>query len=60
MTAYEIAPRIPWETMGAGWEGLPLLDRRSAGTEVLAHLEVLCEESRVEKVSRDGIILYRL
>ena len=58
MTAYEIAPRIPWETMNAGWEGLPLFDRRSAVAEVLAHLEVLCEESRVERVFRDGIIIY--
>ena len=59
-SAYQISSLIPW---GSGvlqltWSEMAPLDKRMALTETLAHLEFLCKEEKVERIARDGIVLY--
>lgn len=60
-TAYQIARGLPWalESGGIKYQDLGALDKRLAMTETLAHLESLCREGKVEKISRDGLSLYQ-
>jgi glyoxylase-like metal-dependent hydrolase (beta-lactamase superfamily II) len=58
-TAYDIAPRISWVTSVAAWQDLPAIDRRFAVLETLAHLEFLYHQGRMEKISKNGRILYQ-
>ncbi len=60
-TAYQIARELPWalESGGIKYQDLGALDKRLAMTETLAHLESLCREGKVEKISRDGLSLYQ-
>lgn len=59
-TAYQIAAEIPWNTKGVPWLDLPALHKRAAVTETLAHLERLHADGALDKVLKDGIVLYKL
>ena len=56
-TAYRIAQEITWGDNGA-WKDLPPFHKRMAVFETLAHLEMMAVESRVNKLSRQGIFYY--
>jgi len=53
MVAYEIASKVPWIPQKGGvlWQELDSFNRRMALMETLAHLGLLEEEEKVEKVT---------
>ncbi len=59
-SAYQIATIIPWgaSDLPLIWNEMIPLDKRMALTETLAHLEFLCKEEKVERITRGGVILY--
>lgn len=58
--AYTIAMKVPWmpEKGGEPWERLDHWGHRMALMETLAHLNLLKEEGRVRKISKDGLDFY--
>lgn len=59
-TAYLISSKITWDVPGMTWEQFNPMDRRSAVTETVAHLEFMRYEGTVERVLQDDIIFYRV
>ncbi len=59
-TAYDISARITWDIPGMTWEQFPPLEKRSAVTETVAHLECLRWEGKVTRRTGDGVIHYDL
>ncbi len=59
-TAYEVSMQIPWILNGVtmSFAELPALDKRLAVMSALAHLEPLCAERKVERMQRNGTIVY--
>lgn len=60
-TAYQISHKITWmpETGGVRFQDLAPWDKRMAMSEILAHLEALRVNGRVEKSTRDSVIYYQ-
>jgi glyoxylase-like metal-dependent hydrolase (beta-lactamase superfamily II) len=56
-TAYQIARAISWGD-NSGWQDLPPFHKRMAVFETLAHLEMMAADSRINKLSRKGVIYY--
>jgi glyoxylase-like metal-dependent hydrolase (beta-lactamase superfamily II) len=57
-TAYQIAKEITWGD-NSRWQNLPIFHQRMAIFETLAHLEMMAADSRLDKLSKKGIIYYR-
>ncbi len=55
--AWEISPQITWDTP-MPWDQLPPLHKRSAVTEVVAHLECMRREGRVRRIVKDNRASY--
>lgn len=55
--AWEISPLITWDTPMA-WDKLPPLNKRSAVTEVVAHLECMRWEGIVQRIIKDNSVSY--
>ncbi len=55
--AWEISPQITWDTP-MPWDQLPPLHKRSAVTEVVAHLECMRREGRVRRIIKDNRASY--
>lgn len=60
--AYKIAMKIPWmpEKGGIPWEKLDHWNHRMALMEALAHLNLLKEEGKVEKIYKDDFEFYSI
>ncbi len=56
--AWEISPCITWDIPGLVWEQLPPLQKRSAVTETIAHLECMRWEGTVRRIIKDSSISY--
>jgi glyoxylase-like metal-dependent hydrolase (beta-lactamase superfamily II) len=58
--AYKIAMEVPWmpEKGGEPWEKLDHWGHRMALMETLAHLNLLKEEGKVRRISKDGFDFY--
>ncbi|MBI2957983.1 MAG: MBL fold metallo-hydrolase [Chloroflexi bacterium] len=57
--AYYISSRITWDIPNLKWEQFPVMHRRSAVTETIAHLEALRWEGKAEKTTMNGAVTYR-
>jgi glyoxylase-like metal-dependent hydrolase (beta-lactamase superfamily II) len=57
-TAYQIAREITW-SIADKWQNIPLFHRRMAVFETLSHLELMANNGRIDKISRDSMIYYR-
>ena len=58
--AYDISAQLRWNIPDSDWENLPVLQKRIAVMETIAHLESLRWESLIERITRDDIIYYSL
>jgi glyoxylase-like metal-dependent hydrolase (beta-lactamase superfamily II) len=56
--AWEIAPHVTWDVPGLVWGNLPPLHKRSAVTEVIAHLESMRYDGDVNRVTTTQGIRY--
>lgn len=56
--AWEISSRITWDIPGLVWEQFPPLHKRSAVTEIIAHLECMRWEGKVRRIIKDNSISY--
>lgn len=57
--AWAVSARIPWNTLGQTWDQMPPLLCRMAVTETLSHLELLWIEGEAERITQNGMVLYR-
>ncbi|MFC2063210.1 MBL fold metallo-hydrolase [Chloroflexota bacterium] len=55
--AWEISPQITWDTP-IPWDQLPALHKRSAVTEVIAHLECMRREGRIWRIVKNSRVSY--
>ncbi len=61
-TGYQIAAKLTWMADingGVNWHKLGSWDKRMAVLEILAHLELMRVEGKVNKFTRDSIIYYQ-
>ncbi|MFP3975936.1 MAG: MBL fold metallo-hydrolase [Dehalococcoidia bacterium] len=56
---YDIASKVPWMEGKAAWNKLGPLDKRAAVCETLAHLEVLTNDHRIDKI-KDEHVSYKM
>ncbi|MBI2848048.1 MAG: MBL fold metallo-hydrolase [Chloroflexi bacterium] len=59
MDPYQVAARFPWHVKGT-FEGLPVLQKRSAVVETISHLEAMWMAGRVEKTDVDDVVKYKV
>jgi len=59
LNAYEVSSRIAWNVSGLAWEQFLPLQKRFAVMETIAHLEFMRWEGKVEKVSKDDLVLFQ-
>ena len=58
--AYDIASQITWNVPVLVWEQFPPQHKRFAVTEIIAHLEYMRWEGKVQKIVTDSVVSYRL
>ena len=58
-SAWTVSTQIDWHIHGQTWDQMPPLLRRMAVSETLAHLELLWIEGEAERITQNGIVLYR-
>ena len=57
-TAYHIAGQMTWAIRSKNWEEFPPGQKWFAMGEALAHLDLLREEGRIQRVEKDGRQVY--
>lgn len=58
LNAYDIASKMKWSLKNRTWEDAPVEQKWFAVGEVLAHLDYLEIENKVEKIFSDGVYCY--
>ena len=59
-TGYDVAARMSWDIVAAGWEAFPVAQQWFATGEALAHLRYLEEEGRIRRQNQqDSVRFYR-
>ena len=58
--AYDISGELTWNIPDSDWEILPVLDKRAAVMETIAHLEKLRWANAVKRLVKDDLIFYQL
>ncbi|RJP60782.1 MAG: MBL fold metallo-hydrolase [Deltaproteobacteria bacterium] len=58
-SAYEISSQITWNVPDFNWNNLPPLHKRIAVMEIIAHLECMRWEGKVQRIIEDEFITFR-
>lgn len=58
MTTYEIAGRMTWDIRAKNWAEFPIIQKWFAVGEALSHLDYLCSQGKIERVTEQGVHHY--
>lgn len=59
-TAWDVASRLTWGLNVSSWERFPSMQKWFALGETIAHLKFLAADNRVEEMTDDGRIVYKV